>query len=83
MSGPIASLVDWGALGKTVAYALVVGVGITGAFSFVIVGITRIDEARRTDNSAAVVIWSAVAIAGGAIALGGVALGLVVMAHKG
>jgi hypothetical protein len=82
MTAPVGSLVDWEALGKTVAYALVAGIGITAAFSFAIVGISRRDTARRANNSAATVGWSAVAILGGAITLGGIALGLIVMADK-
>jgi hypothetical protein len=83
MNGPLASLVDWSALGKTVAYALVAGVGLTVAFSFAIVGLVRLDHARSEGSGAAVVGWTAVAILGGLVTLGGVVLGLIVMAHKG
>lgn len=79
---PLASLVDWGALGRTVAYALVAGVGLTAAFSFAIVGLVRLDHARSEGRATAVVGWTAVAIVGALITLGGVALGLIVMAHK-
>lgn len=82
MSAPLASLVDWGALGKTVAYALVAAVGLTAAFSFGIVGLVRLDHARRDGRAIAVVGWTTVVILGGLVTLGGVALALIVMAQK-
>jgi hypothetical protein len=46
----VASLVDWGALGKVVLYSSVAAVGVTGVFSFGIVGLTRFDERRRAGS---------------------------------
>ena len=43
----LATLVDWGALGKVVLYSFVAAVGVTTVFSFGIVGLARFDDRRR------------------------------------
>ena len=43
----LASLIDWGALGKVVLYSSVAAVGVTMVFSFGIVGLARFDERRH------------------------------------
>ena len=44
----LATIVDWGALGKVVLYSFVATLGVTTVFSVGIVGMTRFDERRRT-----------------------------------
>ena len=44
----LATLVDWGALGKVVLYSFVAAIGVTTVFSVGIVGLTRFDERRRS-----------------------------------
>jgi hypothetical protein len=43
----LAAVVDTGAVGRVILYALVAGVGGTAAFSFAIVGLARFNETRR------------------------------------
>jgi hypothetical protein len=79
---PVGSLIDWSALGKTILYAMVAGVGITVVFSFAILGVERSDQARRAGHGGAATGWTALAVASGLVVLGGVALALAVMARK-
>jgi hypothetical protein len=43
----LATVVDWGALGKVVLYAFVTTLGATIVFSLGIVGMVRFDDRRR------------------------------------
>ena len=49
----LASLVDWGALGKVVLYAFIGSIGVTAVFSFGIVGLARFDDRRRAGTGGA------------------------------
>jgi hypothetical protein len=49
----LASVVDWGALGKVILYAFVAAVSVTAVFSFGIVGMVRYDDRRRTGGGGA------------------------------
>jgi hypothetical protein len=78
----LATIVDWGALGKVVAASLVLGVGATGAFALAILGSSRAAELRRSGNSVvagAFVALAALALAACAAAL---VLGIIVMTRK-
>ena len=49
----LASLIDWGALGKVVLYAFIASVGVTTVFSVGIVGLARFDDRRRAGTGGA------------------------------
>ena len=75
----LATIVDWGELGKTAAAALIGGVGITTAFSFAIYGGARFADLRRSGHTVASLGAGAVMIAGLAASIGGVVVGLIVV----
>lgn len=76
----IASVVDWGALGKVVVYAFVCAVGVTIVFSFGIVGVARYDERRRSGGGGTA--WAALALACALIVTAVVIEAIVIMAKK-
>jgi hypothetical protein len=76
----VATLVDWGALGKVVLYAFVGSVGATAVFSLGIVGVTRFDERRRTGGGGAG--YALLALASGLIVTAVVIEAIIVMARK-
>jgi hypothetical protein len=78
----LATVVDTGALLKTIAAAFVAGVGITLAFSLAILGATRFVELRRDGRSAeagAFALLGAVALVACIVAI---VFGMVVMLSK-
>ncbi len=77
-----ATVVDWKALGKVIAGSLVLGIGVTAAFSIAILGATRSTEARREGGSAAAVMFAVLAVLALAACAAAVVLGIVVMTHK-
>jgi hypothetical protein len=76
----LATLVDWGALGKVVLYSSVAAVGVTGVFSFGIVGLTRFDERRRDGGGGAG--YAALALVCGLIVTAVVIEAIVIMTKK-
>jgi hypothetical protein len=71
----LAAIVDTTALLKVVVYSVVLGVGVTCAFSVSIFGMVRFDEMRRNGRLPAasffaIVVASTLAISVGAIVLG-------------
>ena len=78
----LATVVDWEALLDVIVASLVIVVGVTIAFSLAIYGATRLAEGRRTERGPEVAGYALLAIAGLAVTLGAVALGLVVMLSK-
>jgi hypothetical protein len=76
------SIVDWGTLGKVVAYSLVAGVGVAVCFSIAIVGATRFAEARRSQAAAPAAFYAVLAGLGLAATVGAVVVGIIVMAKK-
>jgi hypothetical protein len=77
-----ATIVDWEALGKVIAGSLVLGIGVTGAFSLAILGATRAAEARREGASVAAVTFGVLAVVALGACAAAVVLGIVVMTHK-
>ena len=75
-------VIDWSALGKVIAGSLVLGIGVTGAFSLAILGVTRSAEARREGGSVAAITFAVLAAIGLAACAAAVVLGIVVMTHK-
>jgi hypothetical protein len=76
----LASLVDWGALGKVVLYAFIASIGVTTVFSVGIVGLVRFDEGRRSGGGA--VGYAALALVCGLIVLAVVVEAIIVMTNK-
>jgi hypothetical protein len=76
----LASLIDWGALGKVVLYSFVAAVGVTTVFSVGIVGLARFDEHRR--NGGGGVGYAALALLCGLIVAAVVVEAIVVMTNK-
>ena len=76
----LASLVDWGALGKVVLYAFIAAVGVTTVFSVGIVGLARYDEGRRDGGGA--IGYAVLALVCGLIVAAVVVEAIVVMANK-
>jgi hypothetical protein len=76
----LASLVDWGALGKVVLYAFVSAIGVTTVFSVGIVGLVRFDEGRRIGGGA--VGYAVLALLCGLIVLAVVVEAIIVMTNK-
>lgn len=73
------ALVDFSALWKIVLAALICGSGVTVAFSFALIGSSRVANAETA--TAKLAGYSLTAIAG-AFCVGAVAFGLVTMIHK-
>ena len=78
----LATLVDTGALLRTVAAAFVAGVGVTLIFSLAILGATRFAEMNRDGRPVAAVSFGALAIVALAAATAAVTFGIIVMAKK-
>ncbi|HEX6715197.1 MAG TPA: hypothetical protein VF066_17535 [Thermoleophilaceae bacterium] len=76
----LATLVDWGALGKVVLYSFVAAVGVTTVFSVGIVGLTRFDESRR--NGGGRLGYAALALVCGLIVTAVVVEAIVIMTNK-
>jgi hypothetical protein len=76
----LATLVDWGALGKVIAYSFVAAVGVTTVFSFGIVGLTRFDERRRSGSGGAG--YAALALVCGLIVTAVVVEAIIIMTRK-
>jgi hypothetical protein len=78
----LASIVDWGALGKVVVYSFVAAVGMTMVFSFGIVGLTRFDDARRGTRAGNGTRYAVLAALCGLIVAAAVVEAIVVMTSK-
>jgi hypothetical protein len=76
----LATLVDWGALGKVVLYSFVAAVGVTTVFSFGIVGLARFDERRH--NGGGGTGYAALALVCGLIVAAVVVEAIIIMARK-
>lgn len=74
--------VDWDALLDVLWSATVAGIGVTAAFGFAIVGVTRAVEARRGGQVAPLAFFSAVGFLALAIVMAAVVFGVVVMTTK-
>jgi hypothetical protein len=78
----LATLVDTGALLRTVAAAFVAGVGVTLIFSLAILGATRFAELNRDGRTAAAASFGALAVVALAAAAAAVTIGIIVMTKK-
>jgi hypothetical protein len=76
---PIAAIVDFSTLGKTVLYSFIAGIGFAAVFGGGVSSAAGLVEAVRTGRTAAVVGWGALAVLCTAAALAAVAVGIYVM----
>lgn len=74
--------VDWDALLDVLWSATVAGIGVTAAFGFAIVGVTRAAEARRGGQVAPLAFFGAVGFLALAVVMAAVVFGVVVMTTK-
>lgn len=77
-----ASIVDWGQLLEVVEAGLIAGVGISIAFSLVILGTVRASEAQQQSRTVALVGYGALAIVAVAVCIGAVVFGVSTMLTK-
>jgi hypothetical protein len=77
-----APIVDWAALGKAAAAALVTGVGVTGAFSIAVLGATRSTEMRRGRRGTEAGAFAVLGLLGAAVCVAAIVGGIIVMASK-
>jgi hypothetical protein len=75
-------IVDWGALGEVIWVSLVVGVGVTLAFSLAIVGGVRFADMRRNERHFEAAFYGVLCLAGLAATVGALIAGIVVMTTK-
>ena len=74
--------VDAGQLFQVVWVGLLAGVGITGAYSFVVLGTGSYAEARRAGRGGAAFGWAVVAIVAFAVFVLGLVYGVSIMLNK-
>lgn len=79
---PFAEIVDWGQLLEVVEAGLLAGVGISVAFSLVILGAVRAGEAQQQSRPAAMAFYGVVALVSLAVCIGAVAFGISTMLAK-
>ena len=78
----LATIVDTGALLKTIAAAFIAGVGVTLIFSLAILGASRFVDLNRDGRSAGAIVFGALAVVALLAALVAVAVGIIVMTRK-
>jgi hypothetical protein len=78
----LATVVDTGALLKTVAAAFVAGVGVTLVFSVAILGAARFVDLSRDGRRVAAASFGALALVALAAAGAAVTIGIIVMSQK-
>jgi hypothetical protein len=77
-----AKIVDWGQLLEVVEAGLLAGVGISIAFSLIILGAVRAGEAQQQSRPVAMAGYGVVALAGLAVCLGAIVFGISTMLAK-
>ena len=78
----LATIVDWKTLGEVALYSLLAGVGVTMAFSFAIVGATRMVDMRRQRRGVEAGAYAALLIIGLLVAGAAVVFGVIIMTTK-
>ena len=78
----LATIVDWKTLGEVALASLVAGVGVTVAFSFALVGATRMAEMRRDGRSIEAGAYAALMILSLLASGAAVAFGVIIMTTK-
>jgi hypothetical protein len=78
----IATIVDWKTLGEVALASLLAGVGVAMAFSFAIMGATRMVDMRRDGREIEAGAYAALMILGLLACGGAIAFGVIVMTTK-
>jgi hypothetical protein len=78
----LASVVDWGALGKVVLYSLLAGVGVPAVYGVAVVGAARSVDAQRDRRGAMATAYGLMAMLGGAICLAAIAYAIYLLTQK-
>jgi hypothetical protein len=78
----LASIVDWKTLGQVAAASFLAGVGVTTAFSFAVMGATRMVDMRRQGRSVEAGAYAALLILSLVASGVAVAFGVIVMTTK-
>jgi hypothetical protein len=78
----LATVVETKNLLETVAASLIAGVGVTAAFSFVILGITRSAEMVRNERPLLATAAGGLAVLAGLVVVAAIVFGIVVMTQK-
>ena len=76
-------IVDWAALLEVVYSALAAGLGVALAFSIAVAGATRFADEMRESRAFRATLYGVMAVAGLAVCLSAIVLGIVVMTQKG
>jgi uncharacterized membrane protein len=79
---PLASIVDGHALLQVVWVGAVTGLGVTVAFGFAILGMSRASELGRHGRSGAALLYGALGAVALAVVAAAVVYGIVVMTQK-
>ena len=80
--GPDADVVNWGDIRDTIVVSLLAGVGLCSAYGLVLLGSVRAREHYEVGDRAQAAMYGLIALAGLAVTLGGIALGLIQIANK-
>jgi predicted RND superfamily exporter protein len=75
-------VVEWDKILQVVYSALAVGIAVALAFSLAVAGGTRFAEERRDGAAVRAAMWAALAVAGFAVCMAAIVLGIVVMSTK-
>jgi hypothetical protein len=75
----IGAIVDTHALAQVLWVSILAGVGVTGAYGFAILGLTRTLEFGRDGRIGEAAVYAVVGIAGFAIFLGAIIFGIVIL----
>jgi hypothetical protein len=75
----IATVVDWDAILQVIWVSLLSGVGVTAAWAFALLGVTRALEYGREGRAREAAIYGVVGVGGLAIVVGAVVFGIVIL----
>jgi hypothetical protein len=78
----LATVVETKELLETVAASLIAGVGVTAAFSLVILGVTRSADMARNERPLLATAAGGLAALAGAVVIAAIVFGIVVMTSK-
>ena len=76
-------IVDWQALGEVILVSFGAGVGVTLAFSLALLGAIRFADMRRDHRLVEATVYAVIGVAGLAVSLAAVVIGIVLMTQKG
>jgi hypothetical protein len=75
----IATIVDWDALLQVIWVSLAAGVGVTAAWAFALLGMTRALESGRDGRTAEAVVYGVVGVSGVAVVVAAIVVGIVIL----